>query len=393
MADGYVGLLAVPDTAVVVPTIDNAFSLQVSEEIPVGALHSPLSSGKVAVSGLDVLTGHVYGVIVEEREHTTWPTSDPFLPTDWRLKGQHNVDWDIGTGFSKNAIVGGISAGLAGYGSGKAGTMHDFRVGFVNADNVLATLIKDDEGEIAGSFSGTNPAVFTRTAGTWVANEWVGRIANFKDVNGVTIIKRPVYEMTTTTLKIRDDGVVLTGVTKVEIEADNWMYDVGASGLGQEFNGINDFAEFAEVLNLEVDIDGVWSQSGTLKTLSAHLRWDNMYDHADILTHPHADGVSRDTVQAQWKSITRYVVFLFKSATGSAPANAYPDPTEANGEWFLVDEIEATHESAASQPKIEAYEECPAGATIAFWVGAATGVTRSVSEKNRSAKGGGAPPA
>lgn len=382
MSDGYIGLLNVPDTAVVIPTIDNAFTLQVSEDVPAGAPAIPISSAKVSVTGLDVKTGHVFGLVIEEREHSTWPTSDPFLPTDWRPKGQFSLDWDVANDYSKNAIVGGITAALFGYGSDKAGTMHDFRVGFVNADNNLASLIADDEGEIAGTFSGSDPATFTRSAGTWVANELVGRIANFKNVGGTTIIKRPVYEMTTTTLKIRDDGVTLTDVTKVEIEADNWMYDVGASGLGQEFNGINDFAEFVEVLDLEIEIGGSWVESGTLVGLQAHLRWKNMYDHADIGSHPHADGANRDTINAQWKSITRYVVFLFKSDSGSAPTNEYPWPvSDSNGEWFLVDEIEASHEAVGTLPKIEAWQEAPAGCTIAFWVGAATQVTRSQSEQ------------
>jgi len=147
------------------------------------------------------------------------------------------------------------------------------------------------------------------------------------------------------------------------------------------FNGVPDFSEFAGVTNLEVRIGDNWSEAGGhLPGLTAYLRWDNMYNHSDIQGHPHADGIDRDTTQAQWDSISHYIIFMYKAgAAGLTPANTYPDPDEVNGEWFVVGEIPSPHDLSIGS--IEYPVKCPAGASLAFWVGAATNTTKTTTEQ------------
>ena len=388
MGDGFIQGIIVPDTEMLIPELDNVFAFQVSEEIPAGSPASPLSAAKASISGLDVISGHVFGLVLEERLHTAWPTSDPWIPSlDWIGKGNFNLDWDVGVSFAAQVNAGGISAAIAGYGSSKAGIFHDFRVGFTNADGVMA-ILQGDATIVLGTVAGTDPAIFTRTAGTWGISDWVGRVATF--LSGSTVLmKRPVYSMTTTTVTVRDDGIVLTSCDGIRFDDDNWQYDVGIAGFGQEFNGINDFSEYAEVLNLEIQLSsgGLWVNAGAdMDGLQARLRWKNMYNNADIAAHPHADGVSRDTVQAQWNSIIAYVVFMYKATGALDPAANYPSPTEANGTWYLVHEMPAPHIAEGTLPKIEAIIEVPQGSTLAFWIGVKTGSTESTSQQNKQGR-------
>lgn len=390
MPDGYIKGILVPDTETTIPEIEVGVSLSVLESIPPEAPPAAISSGLVSLTNVDISLGHVYGIAVETREHVAWNATSPFDPDGWKGAGQSTLDWDVANDLAHDMVVGGIKAGVTGYGSSRRGIFHDFRACFLNADGVKAKFLGAADVPATAAVN-DNVVTITRGAGTWTSGEWIGRLVRFYTVADVLVAERVVWDNDTTTLSINDDGVSgeatdWADVTYVSFPADYWIYDIGPSGDGQEFNGINDFSEFAEVLDLKIKIGASYTDPTEDQNLSgviAQLQWKNMYDHAGIDAHPHADGANRDTTNAQWKGISHYIVFMFQDdGSGSAPVNPYPVTDGVDtGRWYSVVEVPAPHEPAGTMPSIEATVQCPAGSKIAFWVGAKCATTRSRTEE------------
>ena len=137
------------------------------------------------------------------------------------------------------------------------------------------------------------------------------------------------------------------------------------------FNGIDELADYAEVLDLRAsnadNPEGV-PEPGIPAALPpggvARLEWTNMSKITTSLPNqPCADGVARTVTEAMLSGVVEYVVFMFKSNSGSNPTNEYPSPpTDSTGSWYLV----------ARTQNIWAEVACPINTHVAFWVGFGT---------------------
>jgi hypothetical protein len=137
---------------------------------------------------------------------------------------------------------------------------------------------------------------------------------------------------------------------------DYWQYT-------NWFTGRTALPYYAEVSGLiGADLySGKISSSGRLP-----ITWDNMNTYFDVtakLAWPVTTGTPTQSID-DYNSIElgqnfEYVIFVFRSAGGSAPVCSWPRPVDANGTWYYAGKTNHTYASII----------VPIGSTYSLWVG------------------------
>lgn len=148
------------------------------------------------------------------------------------------------------------------------------------------------------------------------------------------------------------------------------------------FDGREDLAEYAEVIGLRcvnasvpegnASAPGILPYGGV-----ARLEWDDMKQLSTGLTaHKLADNTTSTITESQLAQIAEYVVYMYVATGSSAPVAPYPNPSEANGTWYVVARTKDNY----------AEIQCPINKRIAFWVGFGTSATAATTTSPLSKK-------
>jgi len=133
------------------------------------------------------------------------------------------------------------------------------------------------------------------------------------------------------------------------------------------FTGRTTLASYAEVSGIiGTDLYGSKiASSGKLQ-----LGWDNMNSYSEMVAYiasPLTAGGGLTQATQTYDSITmgqnfEYVVFVFKSTSGSAPIHSWPRPADTNGIWYYAGKTSNTYATL----------NVPIGTTYSIWVGFGT---------------------
>ena len=158
--------------------------------------------------------------------------------------------------------VGGLPTNIGGT------THHCLRMSFLNGANVAGTIASTD-GDGSNKRAGTaswasNIYTFACTANpAWTADDHKGRLVKFLDASDNFLFSLVCYSNTNDDILcyVPEDpvdaaGITTTAVAKAWIPDHNYLYDVGLSGYGEDFNGVDDLIEFSEVANLAILVGG-----------------------------------------------------------------------------------------------------------------------------------------
>jgi hypothetical protein len=142
-----------------------------------------------------------------------------------------------------------------------------------------------------------------------------------------------------------------------------------------DFNGVIDLTEYYEVRELEcVNATGS-SESGSLPSDFAELRWENIrvvpIGQFPVQLRNGYTGINQNITYNQAQSVTGYVVYMYVTSDSTPPANHYPvDSTSDSGSWYFVAETEKVKANLITE-KVR----CPINNRVAFWVGMKTAKT------------------
>lgn len=139
------------------------------------------------------------------------------------------------------------------------------------------------------------------------------------------------------------------------------------------FNGIPDLDEYIGVTGVEVSNSNA---AGTkVPTNEIIVTWDDMSNES-AGTYEDASGSSVTVSENQLKNISSYIVYMYVSAGTSPPSNGenYPNKTETNGEWYMLDTIHSSQQRASLR--------VPQQKSVMLWIGFLTGGTSSSTTSN-----------
>jgi len=215
--------------------------------------------------------------------------------------------------------------------------------------------------------------------------------------NGADVTPTPIKIVTNTNDSITMSTSSSLGTLEEDPEEctlyfypSNQLYLINNDANGYEFNGISDeYEEVPAVTNLRYyninddiwdpsdDVGGETQDWNDLKYID--LQWDNMWNHQAITGHQHADGVTRDISQNQFKKNQSYVVFMqIKDFTFSGEQDIHP--VFGNDEWFEVYSIGDQQLTVEEKPTYTVrIGALPVNKQIGFWVGCTAERTPEVS--------------
>lgn len=134
------------------------------------------------------------------------------------------------------------------------------------------------------------------------------------------------------------------------------------------FNGIPDLDEYIGVTGVTVSNSNA---AGTkVPTNEIIVTWDDMSDKP-AGTYLDAAGSSVSVTGNQLRNISSYIVYMYVSSGSSPPSNSenYPNKTETNGEWYMLDTIPSSQQRASLR--------VPQQKSVMLWIGFLTGGTTS----------------
>ena len=436
--DGFLPLIGVPDLGISTVQLKadsadngtNPIELNVIEDTSFidgsEGFHNPSAAG-CTISQVKVDAGTIRTLVVDYRptRENLDADSDKYITgsgnstaNQWQSLGTVNVEWDVGTTAYTNSTT------FAGIPTQEGQTKnYEFRASFLNGGNIPGKLgnpynvitsgtsydFSKKKGNVVTSWSqgtklwaATFEADYNSDINTkipFIQDSLTGRVVRFYDntandtdedtgflFEGVCYSNKEIVTGKQTLMfyfpeNPRDGATGYNSGTvspvKMSIPNSDFVYEVGISGFGTPFNGVNDLKEYVEVSGLYGQLDGT----------NYRLEWHNMYDAPSVVgqTSVDASGDAHVWTANQLKHISHYGIWVFISDAGEAPQYEYPNGNDSKGEWSFFTDIIAPHIKATSEggsgPNNCVYDlEIPGGAQVAIWVGARTPTTNNTGD-------------
>lgn len=374
-----------PSTSTLNINTAGSLSFQVSEIIAAGDTSGqtwqPSSIAQLDISDVNISDGMVTGIAVDKHKST-----DIVSASRWNPCGIFNTpSWTTGSSYSITSSIGGIETMPPSDG----GINWDFRIGFVNSSNALATLLP----VVTGSSGSVSSSIFTFVFDPNInENDLVGRIAAFSSSNqsqsDVFDFESPheYYYIssnsgsTITLQSLQQSGNSPTNNANTYIYLDSYrVYDIQTN-----FNGFDDLGETIEVDTLKAYINDAWitGASGSILSKSkVQLLWTNMYSSSTAAATGADGNVHSNLTPTKWKNINKYRVYMWVADEGQLePEYQYPSLTDSNGTWYLAEEIPSPKSITPSEISAS-IDSLPVNIYLSFWVGSITNYTVSIGDR------------